>query len=120
MEVSRFRGNEVSWHERRFIATFEGPSKSIHFAKAVLAAAKNQKFKLRVGIHTGECEIVNSNIIGSAATITECILEFASQNEVLVSGTVKDLVVGAGFKFAERERCVVEGIPGEWVVYSVE
>lgn len=119
-EVSRFRGSEVNWVQTRYSATFDGPSRAINCAKVIMTSAHQSGIDLRIGLHTGECEFADGLLAGSAAQIAECVLKSAGANEIRVSGTVKDLVVGSGFQFVERELCVIEGVSGSWKIYSVE
>jgi class 3 adenylate cyclase len=75
---------------------------------------------VRAGLHTGECERVGEKIGGLAVHIGARVAGHAQPGEVLVSGTVRDLVAGSGIRFAERGTRALKGIPGEWAVYSVE
>jgi DNA-binding SARP family transcriptional activator/pimeloyl-ACP methyl ester carboxylesterase len=119
-EVRRYRGCEVSWRKHVFTATFDGPSRAIHCTKTILEAARQQEVPLRVGLHTGECEFMAGELSGSAVQIAERVLKNAGANEALASSTVKDLVLGAGFRFSERAKCAIEGIFGEWRMFSLE
>ena len=118
-EVARYRGSEVSWREGCYLATFDGPTRAIHCAKAIIETANQQDLKLRAALHTGECEFIAGDLVGSAVQIVAGVLQSAAPNEVLVSNTVKDLVVGSGFQFTEREQRVIEGVSGRWGIYSI-
>lgn len=118
-EIGRFQGRQISWNRPRFTATFDGPSRAIHCAKAIIESSRLQGTSLRAGLHTGECEFIAGELEGSAVKITESILDSAKPDEILVSGTVKDLVVGSGFQFVERERISVTGISGRWGTHSL-
>jgi DNA-binding SARP family transcriptional activator len=118
-EVGRYRGSEVSWSEGRYTATFDGPSRAIHCARNILASADQREIPLRAGLHTGECEFVAGDLVGSAVQIAECVLDAAEAHEILASGTVKDLVVGSRFEFTERGHCAIEGVEGEWGIFNV-
>jgi len=72
-----------------------------------------------VGVHTGECEIIGASITGLAVHIGARVSALAGPSEILVSSTVKDLVVGSGFLFKERGRHELKGVPGEWQVFAV-
>jgi DNA-binding SARP family transcriptional activator/class 3 adenylate cyclase len=119
-EVNHFRGSEVSRENGLYTAIFDGPSRAIQCAKAIMDAAHREGVSLRAGLHAGECEFIAGDLVGWAVQIAECILGSAAQNEILVSSTVKDLVVGAGFEFSQREQCEVEGIAGQWGIFCVE
>ncbi|MEA2375612.1 MAG: hypothetical protein QOD53_2075, partial [Thermoleophilaceae bacterium] len=71
------------------------------------------------GLHTGECEVMDGDIGGMAVNIGARVAAKAGASEVLVSGTVKDLVVGSGIEFADRGQHALKGVPGEWHLYSV-
>jgi pimeloyl-ACP methyl ester carboxylesterase len=119
-EVSRFRGSEVNWNESRYVATFDGPSRAIHCAKAILGLTSRSETKIRAGLHTGECEFIKGELVGTAFEIVEFVQNTAGPNEVLVSNTVKDLVVGAGFRFEARGEHSIDGVSGKWKLYLVE
>jgi DNA-binding SARP family transcriptional activator/pimeloyl-ACP methyl ester carboxylesterase len=118
-EVSRFRGTEVSCKEGRYVATFDGPSRAIHCAKAIQKIAEQRNMMMRIGLHTGECEFISGELTGSAVLIVEDVLKSAGVNEVLASNTVKDLVVGSGIQFLERDKRTIEGVSGEWGVFLI-
>jgi DNA-binding SARP family transcriptional activator len=118
-EVARFRGSEVSWKESCYTATFDGPTRAMHCAKAIIETANQRNITLRCGLHTGECEFMAGDLVGSAVQIVAGVLQSAAPNEVLVSSTVKDLVVGSGFQFTEREQRIIEGVSGHWGIYSI-
>jgi class 3 adenylate cyclase len=69
---------------------------------------------VRAGLHTGECEIVGDDVRGIAVNIGA----LAEANEVLVSSTVKDLVVGADLEFADRGEHELKGVPGTWRLFA--
>jgi class 3 adenylate cyclase len=75
--------------------------------------------EVRIGVHTGECELVGKKVAGLAVHIAARILASARADEVLVSATVKDLVMGSGFSFRDRGDHRLKGVPGEWRLYSV-
>jgi class 3 adenylate cyclase len=76
--------------------------------------------KVRAGLHTGECEFKGGELSGSAVQIAEGVLKHAAAHEALASSTLKDLVVGSKFRFTERAKCVLEGVSGEWGIFSFE
>jgi class 3 adenylate cyclase len=116
-EVIRFRGREISQVNGLFTAIFDGPSRAIQCAQAIMSGAD---VCLRAGLHAGECEFMGGDLVGSAVQIAGGILEAAAYGEILVSSTVKDLVVGSGFEFVQRGQCEVEGISGQWGIFSLE
>ena len=76
--------------------------------------------QLRIGVHTGECEVLDDGIAGIAVHIGARVASHAEPGEVLVSSTVKDLVVGSGIRFTERGSWPLKGVPGKWSLYGVE
>jgi class 3 adenylate cyclase len=74
--------------------------------------------ELRAGLHTGECELAGDDVRGMAVNIGARVGALASANEVLVSSTVKDLVVGADLELVERGEHELKGVPGKWRLYA--
>ena len=118
-EVMRYRGREVRWSSNQVLAAFDGPSRAIHCVVAVRAAAKEQNVTLRAGLHTGECVFSNSEISGIAVQITIGVMSSAAPGEVLVSSTVKDLVLGSGFDFQARGSHILTGTVGDWQLFAL-
>jgi class 3 adenylate cyclase len=102
------------------LATFDGPARAIRCAQALAAATAEQlNLTLRAGVHTGECELIGEDVGGLAVHIGARVAHLAGAGEVLVSSTVKDLVVGSGLDFAERGEHQLKGVPGRWRVFAV-
>jgi len=118
-EVMRYRGREVRWSSNQVLAAFDGPSRAIHCVVAIRAAAKEQNVTLRAGVHTGECVFSNSEISGIAVQITIGVMSSAAPGEVLVSSTVKDLVLGSGFDFQARGSHILTGTVGDWQLFAL-
>jgi class 3 adenylate cyclase len=119
MELARFRGVEVDTAGDGFFASFDGPARAIACARAILDRMPEIGLGVRAGIHTGECERVGEKIAGVAVNVGARISVAARAGEVLVSGTVKDLVAGSGIEFEERGAHELKGVPGEWRLYAV-
>jgi class 3 adenylate cyclase/pimeloyl-ACP methyl ester carboxylesterase len=119
-ELERHRGREVKTMGDGFLATFDGPARGIRCARTIADKVPALDIELRAGIHTGECELVGDDIGGMAVNIGARIGALAGANEVLVSGTVKDLVVGSGISFADRGTQELKGVPGEWRLFAVD
>jgi len=117
-EVARLRGIEVSWEKGCYTATFDGPTRAIYCANAILKTANQLGLKVRAGIHTGECELKAGKLVGTTPRIAEGVLKTAAPDEVLVSSTVKDLVLGSGFQFVERGQIDIIGVSGRWRIFS--
>ena len=119
-ELERHRGHEVKTMGDGFLATFDGPARGIRCARAIADDVGALDIKLRAGLHTGECELVGDDIAGMAVNIGARIGALAGADEVIVSSTVKDLVVGSGISFSERGPCELRGVPGPWHLYAVD
>jgi class 3 adenylate cyclase len=118
-EVDRFRGRVVRSTGDGMLATFDGPARAIQCARALRDALKSLGIDIRAGLHTGELELREGDIGGIAVHIGARIAALASSGEVLVSRTVKDLVVGSGIQFVDRGVHALKGVPDEWQIYAV-
>src|SRR5215213_9062299 len=119
-QLGRFRGREVKTTGDGFLATFDGPARAIRAADAIRAELRELGLELRVGLHTGECELLGDDIGGIAVHIAARVLAQAGTGEILCSRTVKDLVAGAGFAFTDRGTYQLKGVPDQWQLYAVE
>lgn len=117
-ELKRFRGVEVNTAGDGFLSTFDGPARAIQCAKEIGRQLHQHGIEIRAGIHTGEVERLADDIAGIAVHIGARIAGRAEANEVLVSGTVRDLVAGSGLEFSDRGKHQLKGVPGEWQVYE--
>ena len=117
--VERSRGRVVKSTGDGVLATFDGPARAIDCAREAIAAGKPLGIELRAGLHAGECEIRGDDVGGMAVHIGARVAGLADPGEVLVSGTLKDLVVGSGIEFEDRGSAELKGVPGEWHVYAV-
>ena len=118
-EIEWFRGREVDVVEDRLLAIFDGPARAIRCAIAITEYTLRLGIFTRTGLHTGECEIVDSKVSGVAVQMGVCVSFEASAGEVLVSSTVKDLVAGSGIQFDDRG---IHNLPkcGEWRLFAVQ
>jgi class 3 adenylate cyclase len=119
-QLARFRGREVKTTGDGFLATFDGPARAIRAANAIRAGLRELELEIRVGLHTGECELLGEDIGGIAVHIAARVMAAAGAGEILCSRTVKDLVAGAGYAFADRGAHRLKGIPDAWQLYAVE
>jgi pimeloyl-ACP methyl ester carboxylesterase len=117
-ELMRFRGREVKTLGDGFLATFDGPARAIRCAHAMTADAPSLGLEVRVGIHTGEVELIGHDVGGIAVHIAARIADLATPGEVLVSSTTKDLVAGSGLRFADRGARQMKGIADEWRLFA--
>ena len=118
-ELARFRGETVDTAGDGFFASgFDGPARAIRCACAIRDAVGSLGLGIRVGVHTGECDVVDGKLAGLAVAIGARVAAQAGVGEVLVSGTVKDLVAGSGIAFDARGDRELKGV-GEWPLYAV-
>jgi class 3 adenylate cyclase len=117
--LTRHRGREVKRTGDGFLATFDGPARAIRCAASVAEAMGSLGLQIRAGLHTGELEVMDGDLGGLAVHIASRVMSAAGPNEVLVSGTVKDLVVGSGIDFEDRGETELRGVPGEWRLFAV-
>ncbi len=119
-ELIRFRGRAVKTMGDGFLATFDGPARGIHCATSIRDTVHSQfGVVVRTGLHTGEIEVMGDDVGGIAVHIGARVGGIARGGEVLVSGTVKDLVVGSGIAFEDRGERELKGVPGEWRLWAV-
>jgi class 3 adenylate cyclase len=119
-ELERHRGREVKTLGDGFLATFDGPARGIRCARAIADQVGTLGIEVRAGLHTGECEVVGDDIGGMVVNIGGRIGALAGPTEVLVSSTVKDLVVGSGISFSDRGAHELKGVPGDWSLFAVD
>jgi class 3 adenylate cyclase/dienelactone hydrolase len=118
-ELVRARGEEVDTAGDGFFAAFDGPARAIRCGCAIAESVKELGLDVRVGLHTGECELIDRKVAGIAVHTGARVAAKAARGEVLVSSTVKDLVAGSGLTFEDRGAHELAGIPGVWRLYSV-
>jgi class 3 adenylate cyclase/pimeloyl-ACP methyl ester carboxylesterase len=118
-ELARYRGREIDTAGDGFFASgFDGPARAIRCACAIRDAVAALRLGIRIGVHTGECDLVDGKLSGLAVATGARVAAEADEGEVLVSGTVKDLVVGSGISFEPRGTRELKGL-GEWPLYAV-
>src|SRR5215213_5134404 len=118
-EIGRFRGQSRELTGDRVVVTFDGPARAIRCAEAIGNATRDLDLPIRSGVHTGECEVRGDHVSGVAVPLAAWIATQAATDEILVSGTVKDLVAGAGLRIADRGTRSLDGMPGDWRLYAV-
>jgi class 3 adenylate cyclase len=119
-ELARFGGREVKTVGDGFLATFDGPpSRALRCALAITRSARELGVEVRVGLHTGECELIGDDVGGMAVHIASRVSALAAPGEVLVSGTVFGTVVGGPFTFADRGLHELKGVPGRWPLFAL-
>jgi len=118
-QLARFRGREVNTSGDGFLATFDGPQRAIRCAMSIRDSVQALGIEVRAGLHTGECEVRGDDIGGIAVHIGARVSALAGSNDVLVSSTLRDLVIGSGLKFEPRGAHQLKGVPGEWHLFAV-
>jgi class 3 adenylate cyclase len=118
-QLARFRGREVNTAGDGFLAMFDGPQRAIRCAMAIRDAVQALGIQVRAGLHTGECEVRGDDIGGIGVHIGARVSALAGPNDVLVSSTLRDLVIGSGLEFEERGAYELKGVPGEWHLFAV-
>ena len=116
--LDRFRGREIKTLGDGFVATFDRPAGAVRCAQEIVEQVDALGLSVRCGLHTGECELLDGDVGGIAVHIGARVVARARAGEVLVSSTVKDLVVGSELDFAERGTHELRGVPGEWRLYA--
>jgi class 3 adenylate cyclase len=102
------------------LATFAGPAQAVRCAQALIDELAGLEVDLRAGVHTGEIEVIGEDVGGMAVHLGARVSATASAAEVLVSSTVRDLVVGSDLQFAEAGEHELKGIPGAWRLYRLQ
>ena len=118
--LERFRGRKVDQAGDGVFAVFDGPARAIRCAAEIAREMHRLGPEIRAGIHTGECELDGDRVTGMAVHVGARIAALAGSGEVLVSGTVTDLVAGSELRFRERDPARLKGIPGERRLYALE
>jgi class 3 adenylate cyclase len=118
-QLARFRGREVNTSGDSFLAMFDGPQRAIRCAMAIRDAVQSLGIEVRAGLHTGECEVRGDDIGGIGVHIGARVSALAGPNDVLVSSTLRDLVIGSGLQFEDRGARELKGVPGEWHLFAV-
>ena len=118
-QLARFRGVEIDTAGDGFFARFDGPARGIGCALAIREAVHELGLEVRIGLHAGECEMLDGKVAGIAVSIGARVSALATAGQVLVSQTVKDLVTGSRIAFEDHADHELKGVPGRWRLYSV-
>jgi class 3 adenylate cyclase len=118
--LDRYRGNEVDTAGDGFFVTFDGPARAIRCACDIRDAVREIGVEIRAGLHTGEVERKGRSVMGLAVHVGARVGALAQAGEVLVTSTVRTLVLGSGISFADRGLHELKGVPDQWQLYAVE
>ena len=118
-QLELFRGKEVETTGDGFLATFDGPARAVRCGLAIAASVRDLGLQIRAGVHTGEIELAGGEVRGIAVHIGARVMSVAAGSQVLVSRTVKDLVVGSGLMFDDAGEHELRGVPDRWHLYRV-
>lgn len=119
-QLRRFEGREIKTTGDGFLATFDGPSRAAECARAIVDEVPSLGIEVRAGLHTGEVELMGSDVGGIAVHVAARIAALADARTVLASRTVRDLASGSGVEFGSFGRHTLKGVPDEWDVYRVD
>jgi len=118
-ELTAYQGREINTTGDGFVAVFDGPARAIQCADAVAAALRQLGLRVRIGLHTGECEVDGDSLTGLALHIAARISDLAPADGIVTSRTVKDLVAGSGIGFDDFGVHALKGVPDDWQLYQV-
>lgn len=118
-ELVRYRGTLVKTTGDGILAMFDGPARAVRFATEIRDGVRRFGMEIRTGVHTGEVEVLEGDLGGIAVHIGARVMAVAEPGEVLVSGTVRDLVAGSGLQFDDRGEHELKGVPGAWRLLAV-
>jgi class 3 adenylate cyclase len=117
--LDRFGGREIKTTGDGVLATFDGPARAVRCAMDIRDELRTIGIGVRAGLHSGEIELQDHDVVGLAVHIGSRIMALAADGEVLVSSTVRDLVIGSGLIFEDRGTRQLKGVPGEWRLFAV-
>jgi len=118
-EIDHHGGKLVKHTGDGLLATFDGPGRCVHAAQALREGVRSLGLDLRSGLHTGEINRRGDDIEGIGVHIAARVSALAGAGEILVSNTVKDLVIGSGIDFVARGNFQLKGVPGDWPLWTV-
>jgi class 3 adenylate cyclase len=118
--LRRWRGREIKTSGDGFLATFDGPARAVSCGGDIAEELAELGLDVRIGLHTGECELRPDDVTGIAVHIASRVMRAAGPGEVLASSTVKELVVGSGLRFEDRGAHALRGVEGEWRLFALD
>ncbi len=119
-ELARFNGREMDTAGDGFFAAFDRPARAIECARSIREAVGSLDFQVRAGLHAGECEVLGKKLGGIVVHIAARVMALAAPGEILVSETVKSLLIGSNLPFDDRGIHQLKGVPAEWRLYATQ
>lgn len=119
-QLELFKGREVKTTGDGFLTTFDSATRAVQCARAVRDGVRRLGLEIRVGIHTGDCEVSRGDVAGVAVHVASRVLSAAEPGEVLISSVVRDLVSGSGLRTSGRGLHDLKGLEGQWPLFAVE
>jgi class 3 adenylate cyclase len=119
-QLQLFKGREIKTTGDGFLATFDSPTQAVQCARAARDGVRRLGLEIRVGVHTGECELAGGDVAGVAVHVASRVQSLADPSEILVSSTVRDLTSGSGLQLSDRGVHSLKGLEGEWQLFAVE
>jgi YVTN family beta-propeller protein len=119
-ELKRFGGKEIDTAGDGFFAIFERPARAVECTSAIMEGLRPLGIRIRAGIHMGECEVMGSKVGGITVHVGARVLGRAEPDQILVTGTVRDVAAGSGIDFDDRGVQELKGVPGQWRLFAVE
>ena len=113
------RGRKLDTAGDGLFAAFDGPARAVRCGVALCEAVAGLAVQCRVGVHTGECEVLGEKYSGIAVHLGARVAGVAEPGQVVVSSTVKDLVAGSGLAFRDLGMRALKGVPDPWRLFHV-
>jgi class 3 adenylate cyclase len=118
-QIQLHSGREVKTTGDGFLVTFDSPSRAVQCAQAIRTGVAGLGLQMRAGVHTGECELMGTDVAGLAVHVASRVQSAAEPGEILVSNTVRDLVAGSGLELVERGSFELKGLSGSWPLFAL-
>jgi class 3 adenylate cyclase len=118
-QINVLRGREVKTTGDGFVVIFDAPARAVQCAIAMRRALRDADIRVRIGVHTGECDLADGDVSGIAVHAAARIEAKAGSDEIVVSQTVRDLTAGSGIVYDDAGTHELKGLPATWQLFSV-